>query len=76
MKLTADNQGRIACRELFPPRKTFDATRQPDGSIRVVELVEKQPRTGKLVRKDGRTYLVGDRPFSDADVKGWLADFP
>ncbi|HQL80491.1 MAG TPA: hypothetical protein PLU91_20000 [Verrucomicrobiota bacterium] len=42
MKLIADANGRLACKELFTPRKPFSAQRQPDGSIRVVELVEKE----------------------------------
>ncbi len=36
----ADKNGRLACKELFTPRKPFSAERQADGSIRVVELVE------------------------------------
>jgi len=40
MKLTADEQGRIANAELFRPKATFDATVQPDGSIRLVELAQ------------------------------------
>jgi len=42
MKLVADKNGRICSAELFPPRTAFDASRQPDGSVRVVELVEKE----------------------------------
>lgn len=42
MKLIADENGRLACKELFTPRKPFSAERQPDGSIRIVELVEKE----------------------------------
>lgn len=38
MKLTADEQGRLASAELFRPKVTFEATVQPDGSIRLVEL--------------------------------------
>jgi len=42
MKLVADEDGRLACKELFTPRKPFSAERQPDGSIRVVALVERE----------------------------------
>ena len=38
MKLTADEQGRLTSAELFSPKATFDATIQPDGSIRLVHL--------------------------------------
>jgi len=42
MKLIADSRGRLAARDLFRPGKAFDVTPQPDGSIRVMELVEKE----------------------------------
>jgi hypothetical protein len=41
MKLVADSNGRLACKQLFPPGKPFSANRMPDGSIRSVELEEK-----------------------------------
>jgi hypothetical protein len=50
MKLVADKHGRICSAELFPPRTAFDASRQPDGSVRVVELVEKEVPLVKPVR--------------------------
>jgi hypothetical protein len=42
MKLIADAKGRLTSADLFPPFKPFSAERQPDGSIRLVELVEKE----------------------------------
>lgn len=54
MKLVADSKGRIASMELFTPGKPFSAERQADGSIRLIELVEKPVPEVKLVRnKDG-----------------------
>jgi hypothetical protein len=50
MKLVADKNGRICSAELFPPRTAFDASRQPDGSVRVVELVEKEVPVVKPIR--------------------------
>jgi hypothetical protein len=50
MKLVADKNGRICSAELFPPRTVFDASRQPDGSVRVVPLVEKEVPLVKPVR--------------------------
>lgn len=76
MKLTADDQGRLGCRELFPPRKTFDATRQPDGSIRVVQLVEASARRARLVRRGGRTYLEGDHQVTNEDTQAVMGQFP
>ena len=50
MKLVADKHGRICSAEFFPPRTAFDASRQPDGSVRVVELVEKDVPVVKPIR--------------------------
>jgi hypothetical protein len=50
MKLVANKNGRICSAELFPPRTAFDASRQPDGSVRVVELVEKEVPLVKPIR--------------------------
>ena len=54
MKLVADSNGRLACRDLFTPGKPFSAERMADGSIRVMELVEKVVPTVQPVRtKEG-----------------------
>ena len=50
MKLVADKNGRICSADLFPPRTAFDASRQPDGSVRVVQLVEKEVPVVKPIR--------------------------
>jgi hypothetical protein len=58
MKLVADENGRLACKELFTPRKPFSAERQPDGSIRVIGLVEKETPVVRPVRtKEGFVLL-------------------
>jgi hypothetical protein len=50
MKLVADKNGRICSAKLFPPRTAFDATRQPDGSLRVVKRVDKEVPVVKPLR--------------------------
>jgi hypothetical protein len=58
MKLVADENGRLACKGFFTPRKAFSAERQPDGSIRLVELVEKEVPTVRPIRtKEGFLML-------------------
>lgn len=52
MKLTADSQGRLGSAELFRPKADFEATVQPDGSVRLVELT--QVPVVKPRRMDGR----------------------
>lgn len=50
MKLVADERGRLTSAELFRPGTAFNAERLPDGSIRIVELVEKSVPTVTPVR--------------------------
>ena len=38
MKLIADEKGSLTSRDLFRPGAAFDAEKQPDGSIRIVEV--------------------------------------
>jgi len=54
MKLVADDNGRLACKSLFTPRKAFSAERQADGSIRLVELVEKEVPVVRARKVNGR----------------------
>ena len=54
MKIVADSRGRLAARKYFRPGAAFDVSRQPDGSIRLVELVEKEvPLVKVKLDKDG-----------------------
>jgi hypothetical protein len=58
MKLVADSNGRLACKDLFTPGKPFSAERMADGSIRVLELVEKEvPRVQPVRTKGGFLML-------------------
>lgn len=54
MKLTADDEGRLTSVQLFRPKATFDATIEPDGSIRLVEITGKQVPILKPKRVNGR----------------------
>ena len=58
MKLVADSNGRLACKEFFTPGRPFSAKRQPDGSIRIVELIEKEVPTVKPVRTKEGFYML------------------
>ena len=58
MKLVADKNGRICSAELFPPRAVFDASRQPDGTVRVARLVEKEVPVAKpILTREGFLML-------------------
>ena len=54
MKLVADDNGRLACKSLFIPRKAFSAERQADGSIWLIELVEKEVPVVRARKVGGR----------------------
>jgi hypothetical protein len=75
MKLTADSQGRLGSAELFRPQADFEATLQPDGSVRVVELtqvpvVQSRRVDGRLrgadVRVSRETVAAAVRALRDA----------
>ena len=58
MKLVADSNGRLACKDLFTPGKPFSAERMGGGSIRLMELVENEVPSIQPVRtKDGFLML-------------------
>lgn len=61
MKLVADSRGRLTAADLFRPYTAFDASPQPDGSIRLIELVEKEVPTVRARRVNGR--------WTGADIK-------
>jgi hypothetical protein len=67
MKLVADDNGRLACKSLFTPKKAFSAERQPDGSIRVVELVEKEIPVVRA-RKVNSRWMGADLQLDRAKV--------
>jgi hypothetical protein len=63
MKLIAGSRGRLAAMEIFRPGTVFDVTRQPDGSFRVIELVEKEVPVVRLKKRvDG--VFVCPKPLS------------
>jgi len=68
--LTADHKGRIACRKLFPPHASFDATREPDGKVTLVRLgrEEREPRIVKPVLRKGLLLLPIEGGELDAEA--------
>jgi hypothetical protein len=56
MTLTADEKGRLTCRELFPPRAALDAHKDELGRVVLTRLAKQEhpPRLVKPIRhKDG-----------------------
>jgi hypothetical protein len=57
MKLIADARGRLAAMGIFRPGTAFDVSRQPDGSFRVMELVEKEVPVVKFKKGRGGLFF-------------------
>ena len=68
MKLIADSRGRQAAREIFRPGKTFHVTPQPDGSIRLRELVEREVPVVKL-KKNRAGVFSTPRPLTRDEAR-------
>lgn len=74
MKLIADAKGRLTSAELFKPGRVFDASPMADGSIRIVELVEKPvPVVKAKFNRDG-TVTLPRRPSREAITAALRAD--
>jgi hypothetical protein len=67
MKLVADDNGRLACKSLFTPKRAFSAERQADGSIRLVELVEKEVPVVRARKVNGR-WVGAEVQLDSAEV--------
>ena len=78
MRLIADNQGRLACPELFPPGTTFDAEQDAAGQIVLKEKVVQTDSSSRvrLVRRNGRTLLVSDRKLTNEDTQRVMEKLP
>jgi hypothetical protein len=63
----ADANGRLACKSLFTPRQAFSAERQADGSIRLIELVEKEVLLVRARKVNGR-WMGAEVPLDRAKV--------
>lgn len=57
MTVKADEQGRISCAELFPPNATFEASTEPDGSIRLTNISRGKKEGKRVPPRFG--YLAG-----------------
>lgn len=79
MKLVADAKGRLTSKVLFRPHSAFDVRPMPDGSIRLMQMVEKElPELPKarIVKRGGRKYLTHERTVTLADTQRGMEEFP
>lgn len=76
MRVSTDDRCRLQSRELFKPNTRYEGEFAADGSIRLVELVEKRAPKARLVRRKGRTFLESDSEITSADVAAVMEVFP
>ena len=76
MRLSSDDRCRLQSRELFKPNTRYEGEVAADGSIRIVELVEKLVPQARLVRRCGRTFLESHKEITSADVAAVMEVFP
>jgi hypothetical protein len=74
MKLIADSRGRLTAAELFKPGKAFDASLMADGSIRIVELVERAVPVTKVKFKRDGTMVCSQRVSREGILSALRAD--
>jgi hypothetical protein len=74
MKLVADSRGRLTAADLFRPNTAFDASPQPDGSIRVVELVEREAPVVKAKRTQNGFLMLPAKIRREEIVRSIRAD--
>ena len=72
--LTVDDQKRIVLPDAEP--KQVFAYEKEGAKITLTPVEPAPPRPARLVRENGRTLAVGDRPMTLEDTKAALADWP
>ena len=72
--VTVDKYKRIRIPDV-KPRQVF-AYEQNGGRFTLTLVEPVQPKKAKLVRRNGKTYLVSDHSITNEDVYRAMADFP
>ena len=72
--LTVDDQKRVRLPDV-EPRQVF-AYEKEGAKITLTPVEPTEPRPARLVRENGRTLAVGDRPMTFEDTKAALAEWP
>ena len=65
MRVSSDDRCRLQSRELFKPNTRYEGDVQADGTIRLVELVEKDVRLVKT-RRESDFILINAKPSRSA----------
>jgi len=74
MKLVSDNRCRVQSQDLFKPNTPYEASAEPDGSIRLAELVEKEAPLVRARKVKGRWVGAAIKLDREAVVKAIKRD--
>ena len=72
--LTVDDDKRIRLPDV--ERRQVFAYEKEGAKIILTPIEPQEPRLARLVRENGRTFAVSDRPMTFEDTKAALADWP
>jgi hypothetical protein len=72
--LTVDDDKRIRLPDV--ERRQVFAYEKEGAKIILTPIEPQKPRLARLVRENGRTFAVSDRPMTLEDTKAALADWP
>ena len=72
--LTADSAKRVRIPDAKPHQVyAYECT---DGRVTLTPVKPAEPKPAKLVRRNGRSYLVSERTITDEDVRRAMDEFP
>jgi hypothetical protein len=73
--LTVDDEKRITLPEA-EPGAVFTYEHDHSGRVTLTPVGPAKPKQARLIRRDGRTYLVNDLPITNEDVQRAMENFP
>lgn len=73
--LTVDDDKRVTLPEA-KPGTVFAYEHDDSGRVTLTPLDQTSPKQARLIRRDGRTYLVNDLPITNEDVQRAMENFP
>jgi hypothetical protein len=73
--LTVDEDKRVKLPEA-KPGTVFAYEQDDSGRVTLTPMENAQPKQARLVRRNGRTYLINDVPITNEDVQRALENFP
>jgi hypothetical protein len=73
--LTVDDDKRVRLPEA-KPGTVFAYEHDDSGRVTLTPVTQAALKPARLIRRDGRSYLVNDLPITDEDVQRAMENFP